>query len=199
MSGPGYDELNDWAEEDRFLRDQEREEGVALVEAVRTLLWLAFNRRGASDERAKRLGAQLEQVASSWGADELQAMLTYVVSVFGPESELMDLLFESASKEARHMYTTMRDRLLAEGMELGRSQGMALGRMEGMELGRSQGIERGRAEGIAGVLERILLRRGLSMTEEQRLRIRGCGDPQRLQQWVDRAITAQSVAEVLVD
>ncbi|MEU3658581.1 hypothetical protein AB0E77_02240 [Streptomyces sp. NPDC032940] len=54
----------------------------------------------------------------------------------------------------------------------------------------------GRAEGRAEDILLLLERRGVDVSEQDRERIRGCGDLDVLGVWFSRAITAQSVAEV---
>src|SRR5690349_13087516 len=58
--------------------------------------------------------------------------------------------------------------------ERGRAQGEAKGRAEGEAKGRAEGEAKGRAEGEAAALLKILTRRGLRLTAEQRRRIVGC-------------------------
>ena len=58
-------------------------------------------------------------------------------------------------------------------------------------------FERGRAEGEAAALLKIVTRRGLTLTAEQRRRIMGCTDVAMLERWLDRALSVSSVAELL--
>ena len=56
--------------------------------------------------------------------------------------------------------------------------------------------EEGReAESIKKLL-RLLVKRGIAVTEPQRARIEGCTDLDQLDEWFDRAATATSAAEV---
>jgi hypothetical protein len=55
------------------------------------------------------------------------------------------------------------------------------------------------AEGQARAIVRILERRGVPLSAEQRERILGCSDIATLEAWLDRVITAGSVEEVFVD
>ncbi|GGX31591.1 hypothetical protein GCM10010297_61300 [Streptomyces malachitofuscus] len=54
----------------------------------------------------------------------------------------------------------------------------------------------GRAEGRAKDLLLLLGHRGVEVTDEDRERIVGCGDPDVLHRWFMRALTAESMAEV---
>jgi predicted transposase YdaD len=71
------------------------------------------------------------------------------------------------------------------------------GRAEGEARGKAEGEARGRAEGEAAALLKILTRRGLTVTAEQRRCIMGCTDVAMLERWLDRALSVSSVAELL--
>jgi hypothetical protein len=64
---------------------------------------------------------------------------------------------------------------------------------------RAQGLAEGRAEGRAESLLRILDRRAILMTDAHRARIIGCTDPASLDQWLDRALDATTIEDVLTD
>jgi hypothetical protein len=71
------------------------------------------------------------------------------------------------------------------------------GRAEGEARGKAEGEARGKAEGEAAALLKILTRRGLTLTAEQRRCIMGCTDVAMLERWLDRALSVSSVAELL--
>jgi hypothetical protein len=56
--------------------------------------------------------------------------------------------------------------------------------------------EEGRAEGRAESLLRIVDRRGIALSGEQRDRVLACADIDQLDRWFDRAITAATAAEI---
>jgi hypothetical protein len=60
----------------------------------------------------------------------------------------------------------------------------------------SEGEKKGKAEGEAQALLRVLDRRGLSISAEQRERVLACADLATLEAWLDRAVTAESTEEV---
>jgi hypothetical protein len=60
-----------------------------------------------------------------------------------------------------------------------------------------RGLAEGEAKGLAEALSGILHARGLIMTHEERRLIEACQDTGRLRRWVERAVTAGTVAEVL--
>jgi flagellar biosynthesis/type III secretory pathway protein FliH len=66
-----------------------------------------------------------------------------------------------------------------------------------------QGIAEGKAEGIAEGEAKAVLRlmdaRGLALSQEQRQQVTSCTDATQLDRWLDRAITAGTVAEVFAD
>ncbi|MFC7261066.1 hypothetical protein [Streptomyces lutosisoli] len=64
---------------------------------------------------------------------------------------------------------------------------------------RDEGRAEGRAEGKAGAILRVLDRRGIDVSDEDRERIASCDDLDMLDLWLDRAITATSASEVFVE
>ena len=69
----------------------------------------------------------------------------------------------------------------------------------GVADGEAKGEAKGEARGEAKALLRILSSRGLSATDAQRHQIQACEDTQQLERWIERALSADSVAEVLAD
>ncbi len=66
-------------------------------------------------------------------------------------------------------------------------------------LGRAQGEAQGMAHGRVDSLLVVLAAWGLSASAEQQARIRVCNDVATLNQWLQRAVLASSVHEVLQD
>jgi hypothetical protein len=64
-------------------------------------------------------------------------------------------------------------------------------------VARKLGRDEGRAEGAARSLLAVLRARGLSVTEPLRARILEQTDPERLERWIERAVAAASVDEIL--
>src|SRR5687767_1065359 len=62
--------------------------------------------------------------------------------------------------------------------------------------GRAEGEAKGQAKGQAKAVLVLLGHRGVEVGEEDRERIIGCGDPDVLDRWLKRALTATSTAEV---
>ncbi|WP_371612718.1 hypothetical protein [Streptomyces clavifer] len=61
---------------------------------------------------------------------------------------------------------------------------------------RDEGREEGRTEGQAKSLLLVLAARGVKVDDETREKITGCGDPQLLSHWLNRAATASTTEEV---
>ncbi|MCA9656517.1 MAG: Rpn family recombination-promoting nuclease/putative transposase [Myxococcales bacterium] len=166
----GESVLGDQVTHDQLVRNR----GLALAEMARTMLWLYHHPEATDGERAALLGVLGNVVAETWGAKAVKPFLTYFLSVFGPESPVRGILLESASKETRQMYATIRDELLAKG--------------------RAEGHAR-----IVRVLERLMDNRGLTLTDELRERVATCEDEDLLQRWFDRAVRASSLTEIFDD
>jgi hypothetical protein len=105
--------------------------------------------------------------------------LTYVVSAFGPESPLRDILYQTASQETQQVFATIRDEYIAEGQAKGRTEG--------------------EAKGMVTLLLRLLDQRGLPLTVEIEHQVSRCEDPEQLQRWFDRALQATRIEDVFSD
>jgi len=68
---------------------------------------------------------------------------------------------------------------------------------EGRAEGEAKGKAEGKAEGEAQAVLMILATRGLAISEPQREQILACQDLATLEQWLKKAITAASVAEII--
>jgi hypothetical protein len=66
-----------------------------------------------------------------------------------------------------------------------------------IEQGRREGEAKGKAEGKAEDILRVLTRRGLTLSEEQRRSIMACRDISQLEKWMDAALDANSVEQVM--
>lgn len=73
----------------------------------------------------------------------------------------------------------------------------ARGRRKGEKIGEARGEARGKRLGEAEALLRVLARRGLVVDDVARARILACDDAATLDTWLDRAVTAATLAEVL--
>lgn len=162
------DELTASVASDAHTRDR----AVALVEALRTLLHLARAPEEITEARVAALAPLLELVGRAWSIEDLQAILTYVVSAFERRSPLRDILYAAASQETRAVFATIRDEYIAEG--------------------KAEGLR----EGASLMLLRLLERRGFEITVEVQERVLSCEQQERLQQWFDRALEAHGLDEV---
>lgn len=73
------------------------------------------------------------------------------------------------------------------------AEGEAEGRLEGKVEGRLEGKLEGKVESVL----RVLIGRGLALTEEQKERILACRDLATLDRWLQQALTAKTVDEAL--
>ena len=67
------------------------------------------------------------------------------------------------------------------------------------EEGRAEARTEGRTEGQANAVLTVLRVRGIAVPDPARLRILAQTDPARLERWLEQAITATSVVDVLDD
>lgn len=87
--------------------------------------------------------------------------------------------------DTQKLYEEWQNKVEARGKARGRAQGRAQGRAEG------------EAKGRAEALLRILDARNLAVSRNQLAKVRACTDIAILDQWIVRAITAESTREVL--
>lgn len=65
------------------------------------------------------------------------------------------------------------------------------------EIGRKEGREQGQRQGRADAVLTILRVRGIPVSDAERERVLAERDPDRLERWLERAISATSLAELL--
>lgn len=103
--------------------------------------------------------------------------------------------YQKAIEEAREAAQAVGDAELR-----GRREGMAAGRHEGVVQGKRDGLTegevKGRREALRDVLLRWIERRGLSPSPQERARIEGETNVERLAWWADRAVSARKMADV---
>ena len=157
------------------------------------LTWLVL-RYGRTEELTQRLPdwtALFAQVhAAPDGTENLVVVIRYLLLIG-------DRTIRKAAEQVLH---SVMDAQQTEALM--RSWGEALierGRRRGLKQGLEQGLEQGKAQGRAEGLLRILAARGLLVDEQARQRILTCTDMATLDDWLDRALTATTVSEVLDD
>jgi flagellar biosynthesis/type III secretory pathway protein FliH len=85
-------------------------------------------------------------------------------------------------------------RTMAEVLrERGHQQGLA----EGEARGEAKGLVKGEAKGLARALLRLLASKGVQVDDTAYQRIQSCMDMTTLERWLDRALSATQISEVL--
>ena len=79
----------------------------------------------------------------------------------------------------------------------GKEEGLAEGKEEGKAEGLAKGLAEGEAKGLAEALLRVLEGRGLPISPAQRETLLACADVRLLERWIDGAIGARSVEELI--
>jgi hypothetical protein len=98
--------------------------------------------------------------------------------------------------EADMAITDYRIEFFDRPLEEARAEGEARGEARGRAEGEARGEARGRAEGEARSLLRVLAARGFDVPEDTRDQVMSCTDTTQLNQWLDKAATAKTLAEV---
>ena len=113
-------------------------------------------------------------------------------ATFSPEEWEAYERAKMAEQDARGALSVARQ----EGKDEGIVEGHRSGRAEGHKSGLAEGHKSGLAEGKRDALLRLLARRGLALTEDDRARIAACSDVATLDQWFDNALVARTATEV---
>ena len=106
------------------------------------------------------------------------------------------------SDEQRLLYSLLIEANLSEAarkaieMQPGLEKFFSEAQRRNFERGRVEGEAVGRAEGEAAALVKILTRRGMTLTVEQRRRIIDCKDLATLERWLDRSLEVRSIEEL---
>jgi hypothetical protein len=100
---------------------------------------------------------------------------------------------DEVSAEIRAWFEEYEQKLRAEARREGRREG----HREGLKEGHQEGLNEGRAEEAARAVLTALRVRGIAVPDAARERILAEKDPEKLERWHERAITAASLAEVL--
>ena len=113
-------------------------------------------------------------------------------ATFSPEEWEAYERAKMAEQDARGALSVARQ----EGKDEGLAEGHRSGRAEGHKSGLAEGHKSGLAEGKRDALLRLLARRGLALTEDDRARVAACSDVATLDQWFDNALVARTATEV---
>ncbi|WP_257456428.1 RpnC/YadD family protein [Archangium lipolyticum] len=155
------------------------------------LAWLVL-RYGRTEELAHRLPewtALFAQVrADPDGTENLVVVIRYLLWVGD----------KTTYKVTKRVLHSMMDEPQVE--ELMRSHGEVLierGIRRGLERGRAEGLAEGRLRGRAESLLRILAARSVHVGDEAQQRILACADVATLDRWLDRALNATHLSDVL--
>jgi flagellar biosynthesis/type III secretory pathway protein FliH len=111
------------------------------------------------------------------------------------------LILNSASNAARQTLEAMmsttewEDDFIESYVQIGIEQGREQGREQGLEQGLEQGAANAKAQDVLKVMDA----RGLRPTQEQRAMITATVGITQLDHWFDRALTANTAADVFTD
>lgn len=148
------------------------------IPALAVLVVVAHGRGPDAERFGRRAIAAVRPMLTT---DEPQAMLHMdVIFAYLDEVVLARILEDEMSLSTYEPISEVFKRKLAEG----RTEGRAEGRTEGSTLAMAQ------------MIVRLLERRGLSPSSDERERIDACRDPATLERWFDRAVTAAEVHEI---
>ena len=128
--------------------------------------------------------------------DDARRLVLSVIATAGLDEDRLEtytrLVRAAASTAGRHalealMTTMFKDEFIDRIKAEGRAEGKAEGRSEG------------EARGKASMVLRILAARGFDVPGSVRERVLSCADPGQLEDWGDKAVTADSLGQVFAD
>jgi predicted transposase YdaD len=156
------------------------------------LLWRVL-RYGSARELEQRLPEWKEPIvalgAAPDGQEQLRTFVEYLWLVRDEAARrAMMAMLRSAVGERRAEELMLFEKLIEE-------KGRAEGRAEGL----AEGLAEGQARGLARSVLRILAARGVHVDEQSQQRILSSSDLATLEQWLDRALTATRLSDVLGD
>ena len=141
--------------------------------------------------------------AAAIGSAAARAILPFTKEQRLLYSLLIEASLSEAARKAIEMepdggiyFNDAQRRNYERGVAKGKADGRAQGKVEGRAQGKAEGRAQGKAEGEAAALLKILMRRGLRPTAEQRRRIVECTELSMLERWLDRSLSVGSVDEL---
>jgi Putative transposase, YhgA-like len=144
----------------------------ALVELARALLHAYRNPGALPPSRIAELAPLFDILLEQKRPEDVRALWVYVISAFEAGSPLRALIVKSVSKEAKEMYITIEDELLARGEAKGRATA--------------------RAESLLGVLEY----RFITVPSSVRERVLSTQDDSQVRRWFERAFMIAAAHEL---
>jgi hypothetical protein len=110
-----------------------------------------------------------------------------------PMRRALEELVMERQTQGTALFPPFAQKIFERGIQEGRLDGIREGRLDGIREGRLDGIREGRRE----TLLRLMARAGLTLAEEDRVRIQACEDPAILEQWIENVLGAKTAADVL--
>ena len=169
------------------------------LHALGRLVQLAL-RSSRSMERLQRASPLMGAIAGALERDARTRAL--LVQLYGylwraapadiAAGDIQSILLSIAGPQGGEDVMNAAEQLIAQG----RAEGIQRGRADGLEQGRADGLERGRADGVREAILRVIAARSLPLTAPGQARLAACMDMETLTEWLQRAVTAASEAEV---
>lgn len=159
--------------------------GPPLVRLV--LLALAYGRSGQLAQRLPGWSELLQQAGQAPnGKEEVSAVFHYLLLVGGEEAKGVTVDMLKSVVGARRT-----EELMSAWFE----EHFEQGRQKGLDEGLSKGLVKGKAEAVL----QLLSVRGVPVDSKVRQRILTCTDVGALERWLERAVTATRISDVLED
>ena len=183
------------AESDEALRSR------AMTALGRLVLWCLRNAR-TPDELVRGLrgwtGLFREVRRTPNGASALATIWRYVFMVHERfrDVEFLPILVAAAGRDEEEDIVNVADQLIERGRQQGLQKGLEQGREEGREQGREEGREEGAQRKARELLVKLLQGRFGPLPEPALARV-NAADTAELDLWVERVLTAASLADVL--
>jgi hypothetical protein len=109
----------------------------------------------------------------------------------------LEALVMERQTEGNATFPPFAQQLIERGFRDGKLEGLRDGKLEGLRDGELKGLRDGELKGLRDALQRLIARAGISLSDDDRSRIRACDDAATLDRWIENIIGAKTIRDVL--
>jgi hypothetical protein len=114
-----------------------------------------------------------------------------------PMRRALEALVMERQTEGNATFPPFAQQLIERGFRDGKLEGLRDGKLEGLRDGELKGLRDGELKGLRDALQRLIARAGISLSDDDRSRIRACDDAATLDRWIENIIGAKTIRDVL--
>jgi hypothetical protein len=114
-----------------------------------------------------------------------------------PVQRALEALVMERQTDGKASFPPFAQQIFERGLREGKLDGLREGKLDGLREGKLDGLREGKLDGLRDVLLRLTARAGITLTEDDLVRIRTCSDTATLERWIDSVFGAKTAADVL--